>query len=309
MRPSGGGNVMQGKLTIGPILFHWPADKKRDFYFRIADEAPIDTVYMGEVVCSKRSPFFEDHYAEVAERLVNAEKTVVFSSLAEVMIPRERKMTEGVCTLDDFEVEANDSSALYHLRGRPHRVGQYFNTYNEEALSHLAGNGATHVCLPAELPSSSLLALSKTASDIGVGLEVQVYGRVGLALSARCYHARAHGRVKDNCQFVCEEDPDGMLLKTLEGQDFLCVNGVQTLSYTCLNLMQEMADMTAMGIGYFRLSPQNCDMVAVSRCYYDVLSGRLSTEEGCARLSESGQNIPFSNGFYYNKEGHLWNHG
>jgi collagenase-like PrtC family protease len=98
--------------------------------------------------------------------------------------------------------------------------GQYFNTYNEEALSHLAGNGATHVCLPAELPSSSLSALSKTASDTGVGLEVQVYGRVGLALSARCYHARAHGRVKDNCQFVCEEDPDGMLLKTLEGQDF-----------------------------------------------------------------------------------------
>jgi collagenase-like PrtC family protease len=153
MRPSGGDNVMQGKLTIGPILFHWPADKKRDFYFRIADEAPVDTVYLGEVVCSKRSPFFEDHYAEVAERLVNAEKTVVFSSLAEVMIPRERKMTEGVCTLDDFEVEANDSSALYHLRGRPHRVGQYFNTYNEEALSHLAGNGATHVCLPAELPA------------------------------------------------------------------------------------------------------------------------------------------------------------
>jgi hypothetical protein len=72
-----------------------------------------------------------------------------------------------------------------------------------------------------------------------------------------------------------------MLLKTLEGQDFLCVNGVQTLSYTCLNLMQEMADMSAMGIGYFRLSPQNCDMVAVSRCYYDVLSGCLSTEEGC----------------------------
>ena len=67
--------------------------------------------------------------------------------------------------------------------------------------------------------------------------------------------------------------------------------------------------MTAIGIDYFRLSPQNCDMVAVSRCYHDVLSGCLSAEEGKARLSENGQNIPFSNGFYYNKEGYLWNHG
>ncbi|MCB1784587.1 MAG: U32 family peptidase, partial [Alphaproteobacteria bacterium] len=76
------------QLTMGPILFHWPADKKRDFYFRIADEAPVDTVYIGEVVCSKRAPFFEAHCDEVAERLTKAGKKVVFSSLAEIMIPR-----------------------------------------------------------------------------------------------------------------------------------------------------------------------------------------------------------------------------
>ena len=50
---------MTAELTLGPILFHWPADKKRDFYFQIADESPVDTVYIGEVICSKRSPFFE----------------------------------------------------------------------------------------------------------------------------------------------------------------------------------------------------------------------------------------------------------
>ena len=48
-------------LTLGPLLFHWPAHKRRDFYLRIADEAPIDTVYLGEVVCSKREPFFEPY--------------------------------------------------------------------------------------------------------------------------------------------------------------------------------------------------------------------------------------------------------
>ncbi len=57
---------MKPELTLGPILFHWPAEQKLDFYARIADEAPIDTVYLGEVICSKRSPFFDKHYDEVA---------------------------------------------------------------------------------------------------------------------------------------------------------------------------------------------------------------------------------------------------
>lgn len=300
---------MAGKLTLGPLLFHWPVEKKRDFYFRMADEAPVDTVYLGEVICSKRAPFFEGYYPEVAERFAQAGKTVVFSSLAEIMIPRERKMTEGLCALEEFEVEANDAAALYHLRGRPHRVGQYFNVYNEETLAHLAAGGATHMTLPAELPRAALEILGRAARVRGVGLEVQVYGRVGLALSARCYHARAHGRVKDNCQFVCEKDADGMLLKTLGGQEFLCVNGVQTLSYTCLNLVHEMAAMTAMEIESFRLSPHDCDMVAVAECFSQVLSGTITAEEAEKRMAESGLKAPQANGFYHGREGYAWARG
>ncbi|HUI94161.1 MAG TPA: U32 family peptidase, partial [Xanthobacteraceae bacterium] len=36
-------------LTLGPVLFNWPADRWRDFYVRIADEAPVDRVCVGEV--------------------------------------------------------------------------------------------------------------------------------------------------------------------------------------------------------------------------------------------------------------------
>lgn len=300
---------MDGKLTLGPVLFHWPAEKKRDFYFRIADESPVNTVYLGEVVCSKREPFFEQYYTDVTERLINCGKNVVFSSLAEVMIPRERKKMAGLCEVEDFEVEANDASALYYLRGKPHRIGQYFNTYNEETLRHLHEGGATHITLPAELPRVSLDILGEAAGQYDISLEVQVYGRVGLALSARCYHARAHGRVKDNCQFVCEEDPDGMLLRTLGGQNFLCVNGVQTLSYTCVNLVHEMADMLDMGIKFFRLSPHDCDMVVVSNYFHDVLCGRMEAEEAEKLIAEAGLNAPFSNGFYHGREGHSWSHG
>lgn len=57
------------QLTLGPVLFHWQPELWRDFYFRVADEAPVDTVVVGEVVCSKRSPFFAEHMPAVVERL------------------------------------------------------------------------------------------------------------------------------------------------------------------------------------------------------------------------------------------------
>lgn len=297
---------MRANLTIGPILFHWPVEQKRDFYFRIADEAPVDTVYLGEVICSKRTPFFEPHYPEVAERLAKAGKTVVFSTLAEAMIKRERKMIAEMCGREDFTVEANDNAALYHLRGRPHRVGPFVNVYNEDTLAFLAAQGATHVTLPQELPARSLAVLGRAARELGVGLEVQVHGRIPLALSARCYHARAHGRVKDNCKFVCEEDPDGMELKTLDGQPFLAINGIQTLSLTCPNLAHELSDLAGMGIGAFRLSPHSGDMVEIAKIFRTLADEEISPEEATARLGEAGFGAPFSNGFYHQREGCSW---
>ena len=44
------------ELTLGPLFFHWSAAEIGDFYARIADEAPLDRVYVGEVVCGKRAP-------------------------------------------------------------------------------------------------------------------------------------------------------------------------------------------------------------------------------------------------------------
>ncbi len=297
---------MTNELTLGPILFHWPAEQKRDFYFQIADEAPIDTVYIGEVICSKRSPFFEPYYEEISERLQNAGKKVVFSSLAEVMIPRERKMTESMCSLDTYDIEANDSSALYHLRDTPHRIGPFINVYNENTMTFLASKGAKHFTLPQELPATAISAMAHHAHKIGATLEVQVYGRVGLALSARCYHARSHNRVKDNCQFVCEEDPDGMQLNTINGTPYLSINGIQTLSYHCMALVNELDDMRNMGVNIFRLSPHHHDMVKTSSLYRDVLNKKISPQKAISELKKVGLQVPFSNGFYHGVDGHRW---
>lgn len=298
---------MTAKLTIGPILFHWPAEKQLEFYARIADEAPVDTVYLGEVICSKRSAFMVQHYDVIAERLKRGGKKVVYSTLSEVLIKRDRKDIKGVCDIqDEEEVEANDASALFHLSGKPHRLGPWMNVYNEDTLKFLAAKGAYHASLPAELYKDSIAVLGEAAKKLRVALEVQVFGRVPLALSARCYHARAHQLSKDNCQFVCEKDPDGMLLNTLGGQQFLAINGIQTLSDTYLNLTGELEELQAMGVSYFRLSPHSNDMVETANVFNRLIEGQIDSAEATSLIQATGDVEPFSNGFYHHQPGHKW---
>lgn len=295
------------ELTLGPVLFNWAPERWRDFYFRIADEAPVATVYLGEAICFKRAPLFDDQFGVVAERLAAAGKTVVRSTLAEVMSKQERKLVADICADPAVLVEANDGSALSHLRGRPHHVGPFVNVYNERAMAVLARGGAEVVCVPPEMPADAIAALCRDAARLGVAIETQVFGRLPLALSARCYHARAHDRHKDSCQFVCDEDPDGMPLRTLDDQPFLAINGVQTMSHDYLNLIAELRDLQAMGVRRFRLSPHTCDMVAVATTFRDALDQRIETSEAEARLDALEIDAPFSNGFYHGKAGHLWN--
>lgn len=294
---------MTAQLTLGPIQFHWSAEEKLDFYARIADEAPIDTVYLGEVICSKRAPFFESHYPEVIERLERGGKHVVVSSLSEVMLKREREMTAALCALDCHEVEINNAAGLLSASGRAHRIGPLMNVYNEHTMRYLAGKGATHFSLPVELPRDVVAKLASAAADLGLGVEVQVFGRASLALSARCYHARAHGRTKDNCQFVCEQDPDGMPLKTMAGQEFLAINGIQTLSHSYVNLVDEVDDLVGIGVGHFRLVPHRVNMVAVAGVFADRIVGRLDAREAQAHLDALEIPAPFSNGFWHGVPG------
>lgn len=296
-----------GSVTLGPVLFNWQPEKWRDFYFRIADEAPVSTVYIGETVCSKRAPLIEPYYAAVAERLAAGGKTVVFSSLSEVVSKLDRKLAEQICTAEGFLVEANDGSALMHLKGRPHHVGPLMNVYNEATVKFLAGIGAKNICLPVEMPAKSVGALCEATRDLDVSIEVQVFGRQSLALSARCYHARAHGRTKDSCRFVCEEDPDGLTLSTIDDRKFLTVNGIQTLSYEYLNLVREVPSLRKMGVSRFRLSPHTLDMVGIATIFSGVVEGKLAADEAAALLEAMKPDAPFANGFYYGKPGYTWN--
>ena len=51
------------------------------------------------------------------------------------------------------------------------------------------------------------------------------------------------------------------------------------------NLVRELAALEAMGVGRYRLSPQDVDMVAVARTFRGVLDGRLDARAGFAALA------------------------
>lgn len=285
-------------LTVGPLQFNWSADAFSDFYARIADEAPVERVVIGETVCSKRTPFYEDRIPEAIERLQRGGKDVVLGSLAMVTMEREKRAARELFEQTALEVEINDLTLMNWARP-PFSIGPLINVYNEATLAYLAGQGAKLFCLPPEIPFASVEKLAAAAAQCGAVAEVWAYGRIPLAISARCYHARVHGLSKDSCQFVCDKDPDGLMVNTLDGQNFLAVNGVQTMSHNYCNLVGDLDRLAAAGVKSLRLSPHTGDFVTVAKTFAEVASGALSGNEGFTRLRAAAPDAAFSNGFLF----------
>jgi collagenase-like PrtC family protease len=272
-------------LTLGPVFFHWPAERLRDFYRRIADEAPIERVHLGEVVCGKRMPFSDPVWPELIERLERAGKEVVLSTLAAPTTTRERRSIEDLCG-DNRLVEINDITALPARAGKPFVAGPFLNIYNGTAAQFLVRRGAHTICPPVELSLAHVGTIAQTCPD--AEFEIFAFGRLPLALSGRCYHARLHGLHKDSCQFTCEQDPDGLVVDTLDDQAFLAINGVQTMSAQVQGAMPTPMECIDRGISRLRLSPHTCDMVEVARIYRSLAEGRQEPEHARALLSGLG---------------------
>lgn len=292
-------------LTVGPNFFFWEAETIRAFYRDLA-ASPVARVSLGELICSKRLPFWRDEIPAAVEALQAAGKEVALTSLALVTLKRERKLTADLMDMD-LPVEVNDLSALIHIpEGRPFWVGPLVNVYNEGTLRWLIRRGARRICLPPELTLDSVAVLAQAGRDEGVPVEVWGHGRLPLAISARCYHARLHDRAKDSCQFVCGEDPDGRDVGTLDGQRFLTVNGVQTLSQSTASMALKVEDLQGAGVSALRLSPQSRDFAAICAAYADRLSGDLSGTALAAMLRPMVPGGALSDGFLSGPAGAAW---
>ena len=287
-------------LTLGPLLFNWDAERIRSFYAGVADNSKFGRVHVGEVVCGKRMPFSDPVWPEVIERLEAAGKEVVLSTLALPASERERKSIAALCE-DTRLVEINDITALPACQGRPFAVGPLVNVYNERAAQFFAARGAACICLPVELPLNAV----KTIAQACPGLEIELFafGRLPLALSSRCYHARLHGLHKDSCQFVCGNDPDGLAADTIDGQPFLAVNGIQTLSQAVQAYCPTTAEASSFGVRRLRLSPHTADMCAASAIYRDLLDGTIEPAAARSRLVALGLPGPLIDGYTRGKAG------
>lgn len=288
------------QLTLGPLLFNWAPGRIRDFYGRIADEAPVERVHLGEVVCGKRAPLLDNAFADAAERLEAAGKQVVWSTLGLPALRRDRKAIAALSADQDSLIEINDVSALMDRAG-PFVAGPLLNVYNEAAARELMARGCVRLCANVELSLAAISAIA--AACPGLEIELFAFGRLPLALSGRCYHARHHGLHKDNCQFICDRDPDGLDLKTLDGRDFLAINGVQTLSHGVQLADIPPDELRAAGVGALRLSPHTADMVAVAVAFRAFADGQIDGAELAARARASGPPGPFVGGYLQGRPG------
>lgn len=289
------------KLTLGPLLFNWPTEFIAEFYSRIAELAPVDTICLGEIICPKREPLMGETLAEAASELADAGKEIVWSGYGLIADEKELTATRDLIDSCDGLVEVNDITALPLLQGRPHAIGPLVNVYNEDTLQWLVARGATRICLSPELPREDIARLAESAG--GAELEVQVFGRMPLALSARCYHARAHGLHKDGCQYVCDRDPDGMAVDTLDGEEFLAVNGIQTLSHSIVELSAEIDELLDIGITRFRLSPHHIDMAAIAHVWRGLLDGKRDLQRARRIIEAVASFAPPSNGYFHGHPG------
>jgi len=261
------------KLSLGPVQYYWPREDLQDFYRQVAG-MPVDIVYLGETVCSKRRLFRYDDWLETARMLRDAGKEVVLSTMALLEAESELKTMRRICANGEFPVEANDMAAVQLMSeaGLSFTAGPTVNIYNAATLRVLAEAGLKRWVLPVELGRDTLAAILDEAPG-GVETEVFAWGRIPLAMSARCYTARAYDLPKDDCQYRCLDHADGMTLRTREGEPFLAINGIQTQSALTCNLLPEVARMRDMGVDVLRISPQARHTDKIVQAFADALAG------------------------------------
>lgn len=267
---------MPYQISLGPLLYYWPRRTVLDFYATVID-SPVDIIYLGETVCSRRHELRAADWLELASALRDAGKSVVLSTQTLIETSADASALRRWCEHDDFLIEAGEVGALRHVNGRHFVAGPHLNVYHGDTLAWLAAQGAIRMVAPVEMARDDMQRLLQERPR-GIQVEVMVWGRLPLAFSARCFTARHFRLKKDACEFRCIEYPDGLPVHTREGQPFLAINGIQTQSAACLDLIGQAGELVRMGVDVLRVSPQSQNTLAAIRALDDIRQGRAPGE-------------------------------
>lgn len=314
------------KLALGPLQYYWPRVATLEFYASVCDW-PVDIVYLGETVCSRRHELRLPDWIEIADMLAQAGKTPILSTQVLLETGNDLNTLRKITENDRYGIEANDMGAVHRMAGRPSAAGPsqggsgplggqqaegaawgrpfiggpFLNIYSKPTLDVLAAQGATRWVAPLEMGRTGLTQLQQDR-PVGLQTEIFAYGRMPLAFSARCFTARNRNFPKDNCQYVCMDHPDGLLLETKESQGFLTINGIQTQSALVHTLIHELDELRDLGVDVLRLSPQSQHMDQVVAAFRAVLDGQESAAAAHERLTPLMPAGP-CNGYWHDRPG------
>lgn len=284
------------KLSLGPLQYFWPREQTLAFY-RQAIHWPLDIIYLGETVCSKRRELRTVEWLELAAELAASGKQVVLSTLALIEAEAELGVLDRQVSHVGFWIEANDLSAVQLCRehGRPFVAGPSLNVYNHRALAMLAEDGLRRWVPGVEQGQALIAELKQAHAADGLAmpeLEVIAWGRLPLSFSARCFTARALDLPKDQCGFRCIDYPDGLPLATREGRPFLRINGIQVQGEETTDLGPELPALHELGVDILRLYPQVEGMEAIVR-HFDTAR---ASSQALPRIGER-------NGYWHGEPG------
>lgn len=267
------------KLALGPLLYYWEKQAVEDFYQQaIASDAEI--IYLGETVCSKRRQLKPSDWIDLAKELSRAGKSVVLSTMALLEAPSEIKILRQLCDNGTFEIEANDLGAVQILSEHqtPFICGPAINCYNASTLKLLIKKGMQRWVMPVELSRDWLIKILADCEKLGIRnqfeVEIFAHGYLPLAYSARCFTARSENKSKDECELCCIKYPQGRIVSTQEDQPVFVLNGIQTQSGYCYNLINDLPSMQGL-VDVVRISPSSSESLKTVEQYRRGLNGEL----------------------------------